>query len=382
MNRGRLIKVTIDGGSTPVYGAIGDLVVFDSDNYCGSFTLPFDNFIKYSKGKPTDYIGYDGVNINLIFADGSYYSSDGKQLNSTYLQPSYIEQIEDESSTDPVYERSYFLIRFEDGKMKTYVKTLNSPDNPVVVIYSLLIKYGGIKLTDFDNQSFFDCALISRDTKCKCQIIKEDNLNSVLDEICMNFNLILYENKAGKVAIQSLRPPIADSFEEINLNMIDSILIGDDDISTKQTTNIDIDYMVNLIKVNDTEIVVNNPLVDFSSVLKMEYNYVGDDKSAIINANIKKLFHYKPSNLVTLYTNVFYDEFTWVKIIGDDENIYFIYSSSIDLAVLGKSTRCRLELFQFNWKEYINNMQEYSYSGEQNIQEIIDGEEGINEFSE
>ena len=312
---------------------------------------------------------------------------------------------------EQVAESKEYSLVINGNDIEVWKKGEIADGNPVTVIETLLITYAKHEAADLDLVTFDSVRDVRQTHANKCTIVIEDeiNVNTIINKICKNFGLILFETINGLIGIADLLPP-----DEI------SVILELDDPSIQLTTNSIADYKIQFIDLRflitdmtlrfrplgnkfKQEIEGKNlpssiidkfetasTFTDNATEVAFHHESTNDKPTAIFCAQLKMYFHYIPTRIITVKTTLNWLELnlgTWIRINsvsnsirGTFGKIYLIISTKGVFPVGNKRPFAQLELFEYDENRFLANIQEvYEENINTNYQEVYDDVDDIQE---
>ena len=286
-----------------------------------------------------------------------------------------------------VEDADQFVITLTDGTINVWKKEESEDGNPVNVLRRLLIDYAKYppELID-DNENPLIATSFGRvrqnrnssRNKCTFIIEKELNANVLIDRLCKNYGMVLYENDEGKVALADLFPPNDD---QVTVVLDDSsIILNSKKIPEIQEDHIDMRYLITGMDLRFSplgdrfqEEILNEDIDDrhatlmerstlytnFSSEVAFHHLSTYDDATALWCSYLKLLFHTRPTRIFKIKTVISFaqrDLCSWLTIDSShientDDKIYLIIGKKTITPVGSKRSYSELELFEFSWSK-------------------------------
>lgn len=408
-------------------GTNGSIYVTDDFKYifAESDTIPFMVFSLSKTGMLSelqrvsipDY--NDIVNGELVLLDGdkvakmSVHATEYKWVESVYFShpnfPSFTLEIKDSSNVSKIiigsntFDVGNFIISYVDSTIEVWKKGEVANGNPVNVLKSFLINYAKHPSSIIDDDgtldsSFHRVRLSRRKQRCTVVIEQEVNANVIIDKLCKNYGLVLYENNIGMLSLADLYPP---KESQVFITLEDENILLHDKTNQPEIkrTHIDIRYLITDLNVRyrplgdkfQKEILSTNlpgnlkerlnkakSYTDNNTELVYHHMSTADKKTALYCALIKLYYHCKPTQLLKLKVRIDWatmDVCSWIKInssyISSAGKIYLVISNMNMLPLGTAQSYSEIELFEYNWDEISNYIQEVYTENENAIYDEV-----------
>jgi len=295
-----------------------------------------------------------------------------------------------------------YVVTYDSSTISVYQKTEIADGNPVNVLKTFLVDYAKHDSSIIDDDgtsatSFHRVRVSRAKQKCTVVIEKEVNANVLVDNLCKNFGLVVYENNEGKIALADLYPPKED---QVTVTLTDADLLLDRNKKPDYSeTHIDIQYLITGMDVRysplgdkfQEEIVSADLPSELSDKLDTAAEYTtnktevafnhkstNDRGTAIQNALVKLHYHYKPSKIINIKTRIEWaqlDICTWLNIdsnfIDGIGKIYLLLSIKDVFPMNKKLPYAQIQLFEYNYDEILGMIQEvYDEADNDGYQEV------------
>lgn len=204
----------------------------------------------------------------------------------------------------------------------------SSTNNPVEVIRTLLLNYGGANV-EIDTVTFDQASLARSLWKCKVVIDQETQLKSIIDKLAKEHGLLVYENELAQMACIPLDPPVEAAILSGSRDISDSIIIAKRGTAQFREQFTDLRYLITELDVyydkdgDEYKGYIQSDQISYQGALDVAKDFIFDNNikinlkldtiidkvTADQSAVLKSYFHYTPTRIITVKT--IFDSSEW-----------------------------------------------------------------------
>ena len=248
-------------------------------------------------------------------------------------------------------EHFYIYTSKNDRKMLE-LKNPNLLNNPVRIIRNVL-NYIDYPTDRIDSDSFLVAEYSRSNWVFDVSLDEPLPAKDLLNSLCEQAGLFLFESLEGKLKITGLEPVKTDI--TLDTNNVSGLpkekFLGLDTLISSLSYK-----LKNSDSYEDFPVEPNPYLKDIKNVLALDLEFISDNETAKKLCEIKKSYHYKPSRLIELNTVGKLDIGTWVNVDGDliksENSVFLVIDSNYDiLSGLTSVTLYEFDLISSIWLE-------------------------------